>query len=212
MSSAGSNTQYLKLYGIAKLRTDIIFMSDVRICGKNLVSGSDDIKRIFLNNPYGSYDTYLNSTSNKRGVGILIKRKCNVSVLQRVADPEENFLLLEAVLAGKKCILGSIYGPNTTNQAFFQNLTHEILTLDCPNIILAGDRNCTISLDPARTNIDCLNMADIPNRTHSLLLYEMCELLNLSDPFRTLKPNAREYTYVPRSINAINRSRIDFFL
>jgi exonuclease III len=166
----------------------------------------------FLNNPYGSNDAYLNSTSNKRRVGILIKRKCNVSVLRSVADPEENFLLLEAVLAGKKCTFGSIYGPNTTNQAFFQNLSREITTLDCPNVILAGDWNCTISLDPARTNIDCLNMADIPNRTHSLLLYEMCELLNLSDPFRTLKPNAREYTYVPRSVNAINRSPIDFFL
>jgi hypothetical protein len=74
MSSSGKINQYLKLYGIAKLNTDVIFLSDIRLCGRNMVSGSDDIKHIFLHNPYGSYDCYFNSSSNTRGVGILIKK------------------------------------------------------------------------------------------------------------------------------------------
>jgi hypothetical protein len=51
-----------------------------------------------------------------------------------------------------------------------------------------------------------------PNILHSNLLSEMCEDLNLTDPFRFLYPDRREYTYKPRTVNARNRSRLDFFL
>jgi hypothetical protein len=72
MSAAGKNNQYLKLYGITKLRTDVIFMADIRLKSRNLVSCANDVEQIFLHNPYGSYASYFNSNNNKRGVGILI--------------------------------------------------------------------------------------------------------------------------------------------
>jgi hypothetical protein len=75
MSSAGKNNQTLKIYGITKLRTDVIFMADIRVKNKNLVSAEEDLKRLFLHNPYGQYEFWCNSSSNKRGVGILIKKK-----------------------------------------------------------------------------------------------------------------------------------------
>jgi exonuclease III len=81
-----------------------------------------------------------------------------------------------------------------------------------PNkLIIGGDWNCTLSPDDVRTNIDCLIMANIPNRTHTVLLNEMCERLGLADPYRLLYPIKRDYTYVPRAITARNRSRIDMF-
>jgi hypothetical protein len=55
-------------------------------------------------------------------------------------------------------------------------------------------------------------MNNVPNRTHSLVIQEMCERLSLVDPYRVLNPEKREYTYVPRAAGAKNRSRIDFFL
>jgi hypothetical protein len=51
-----------------------------------------------------------------------------------------------------------------------------------------------------------------PNQAHSDLLLELCDNLNLSDPFRILYPDVKEYTYVPRGINKKNRSQIDFLL
>jgi hypothetical protein len=75
MSSSGKYNQFHKIYGITKLRSDIILMSDTRLCNRNLVSAEDDIKKLFLNNPYGQYNAWFNSTQNKRGVGILIKKK-----------------------------------------------------------------------------------------------------------------------------------------
>jgi len=43
MASSLQNIQVGKLYGIVKLRTDVIFLSDVRIKCKNLVSNSENI-------------------------------------------------------------------------------------------------------------------------------------------------------------------------
>jgi hypothetical protein len=74
MSAARKNNQALKIYGITKLRTDVILLSDIRVRNRNLVSAEEDLKNMFLNNPYGQYNLWFNSTSNKRGVGILIKK------------------------------------------------------------------------------------------------------------------------------------------
>jgi exonuclease III len=212
MLASGKNNQFLKIYGITKLRTDEIFLSDIRVRNRNLISAEDDLKRLFLHNPYGQYDLYFNSSSNKRGVGILIRKKIPVAVLRERADPGENYLLLELEMSGKKAIVGSIYGPNVNDPVFFENLERDLRDLGGQNIILGGDFNCTFSTDFIRTNIDCLNMVNPPNRTHSLLLADLCERLQLTDPYRVINPNKKEFTFVPRTADAVNRSRIDFFL
>jgi hypothetical protein len=80
MSQANKPAQLRKLYGVLKLKTDIIFISDTRISNRNLISSENDLTSIFRNNQYGSYSTFFNSTSNKRGVGILISNKISYSV------------------------------------------------------------------------------------------------------------------------------------
>jgi hypothetical protein len=40
----------------------------------------------------------------------------------------------------------------------------------------------------------------------------MCEIYNLTDPFRFLYPEKVEFSYVPRNVTSNNRSRLDFFL
>jgi hypothetical protein len=109
-----------------------------------------------------------------------------------VADPDENYILLEAIIAGKSCILGSVYGPNSTNRQFFINLERDIQSFNAEFSVIAGDWNCTFSYDEIPINIDCLNMVSLPNRTHSLILNEMCDRLNLTDPYRALNPTKKE--------------------
>ena len=70
MSVTSKQNQIRKIYGIVKLKTDIIFLSDVRICNRNLVNGISDILCVFQINPYQSYNFVYNSSSNKRGVGM----------------------------------------------------------------------------------------------------------------------------------------------
>jgi hypothetical protein len=83
MSAVGGQSQLCKIYGIAKLRTDIIFMSDIRLSTKNKISCSNEMTKKFSNTPYGSYDFYFNSSKNKRGVAILVKK---ILILQSWID------------------------------------------------------------------------------------------------------------------------------
>jgi len=145
-------------------------------------------------------------------VGILTKSSLDFEVLDRVDDVEENFLLIKAKIQGKELILGSIYGPNEHNHNFFISLFNCIHGLGNLPIILAGDWNCTFSNAPILYNNDCLNMNSLPNLRHSNYISELCEDLDLMDPFRGFHPTAIEFTYSPFGTTRTNKSRIDFFL
>ena len=212
MSVTSKQNQIRKIYGIVKLKTDIIFLSDVRICNRNLVNGISDILRVFQINPYQSYNFLYNSSSNKRGVGILTKRHLDFTEELVVRDPEENYILVWANYKGNTIILGAIYGPNDDNPGFFESLQTNLQSLGNHPIIIGGDWNCTFSCDNIINNIDCYKMRNLPNARHSRLLADMCDITHLVDPFRSLHPNQREFSFFPRNVLQLNRSRLDFFL
>ena len=64
-----NNKFFLKLNAILKLGADIVLLQDTRL------SGSEDIFRKHLSlTKFGSYDCYINSSSNGRGTITLIKK------------------------------------------------------------------------------------------------------------------------------------------
>ena len=212
MSNSAGSIQKRKIFGITKLRSDIIFLSDLRLSNRNLTNNIDELKKTFRVNPYGSYNFLHHSTSNKRGVGLLIKSNLDFSELQRVVDTDENLLAVKVSVQGNILILCSIYGPNSHNPAFFITMFNAINQLGNFPTIIAGDWNCTYSAANIDVNLDCYNMQDLPNRRHSGYLEQFCEDLGLQDPFRALNPVRRDYTYSPFGVIRENRSRIDFFL
>jgi exonuclease III len=229
MSNSAKWNQTLKVCGITKIKSDIIFLSDTRLSNKNLVSAEDDIKYSFLHNPYGRYNAVFNSTKNKRGVGILIKYELQIELLDTRKTDDENFLLLHLRIApgrgngvstggdvgtgtGTELVLICIYGPNSNDPVFFDNIKMHLEDFKNIPVIMGGDWNCTFSTDPIETNIDCLNMSRAPNISHSKKLAELCTQYELSDPYRLTNSEKLEFTFVPRSALARNKSRIDFFL
>ncbi len=212
VSDLGSIHHLVKLYSIAKLKSDVIFISDVRLCNAQGVSNFLKISETFRTNPYGSYSCHFNSKSNKRGVGILIKNSSNISVLQEKRREDDNSLLLKVSYQGSVFILVSIYGPNSHCPTFFDNLMNDFQVLGNFPIIIGGDWNCTISPLPPLNNPDTINMNSIPNKRHSTYLQNMCNTANLIDPFRAKFPNRKEFTYIPSYPTKRNRSRIDFFI
>jgi hypothetical protein len=100
MSSVGSFNHKLKLYGITSLKSDIIMVSDIRLSNYANVSCIDSVKTTFRTNPYGGYEFFYNSTQNKRGVGILLKKSACFSVLEEKRDVNENILLLRVIKEG----------------------------------------------------------------------------------------------------------------
>ena len=121
MSAITSYHQTLKIHGIVQLRTDIIFLSDIRLGSKSSITV---FKKMFQTNPYGSYEFYYNSSTNSRGVGILIKTNLNVSVRAEARDSSENILALQIQTQGAEFVICAVYGPNKPCPEFFTDLNN----------------------------------------------------------------------------------------
>jgi exonuclease III len=212
MSHSTNQNQRLKIESITSLNADILLLSDLRLGNKNNTSCKGDISNLFLVNSTASYQFIANSTQNKRGVGILVKKSLNPTIHRSEPDPEENFLVSVLELNNNKFTLVAIYGPNNHDPGFFQRLYRAVKSVGNYPIIMGGDFNTTFSSDNIDSNIDCENMSAIPNHRHSVYLKEFCEVLDITDPFRVLYPAKREYSYKPFGDTRKNRSRIDFFL
>jgi len=142
----------------------------------------------------------------------MIKRSLKCNVEQTEFDIEGNILLLKIKQGAHQMVIGSVYGPNNDNMDFFTELEARVASCDCDKVVLGGDWNLTWDNSDPDHNIDIVNMAGLPSRRRSDRLIALAERFSLTDPFRILHPNKKEYTYVPTSVNMINRSRLDFFL
>ena len=94
---------------------------------------------------------------------------------------------------------------------FFQELSRCISLFPDLPVIIGGDWNLTYSIADTLDNIDIHNMISPPSLGRSRLLADICDRHNLSDPYRALHPDRRDFTFRPANPR-LNRSRLDFFL
>jgi exonuclease III len=161
---------------------------------------------------FRGYNFIHNSTINSRGVGILISNKLKATIHNTYKDLDCNILIIDVTILGKRFTLGSVYGPNTDVENFFDDICHTCEAFANQQIIIGGDWNTTVDGRPINSNIDIINMADIPSRRRTRWLDNLCTRLGLSDPYRHFYPYRREFTYIPNAVANQNRSRLDFFL
>jgi exonuclease III len=138
MSTLGTANHLLKVHGIVSIKSDIILLSDIRLCNAAGVSNSQELINSFRTNPYCSYNFHSNSRKNKRGVGILLKQSLPFSVHSVYKDTEDNILGLQLELNGKKFGICAIYGPNNYCPLFFEDLSRCIRSLSQTQIIVGG--------------------------------------------------------------------------
>jgi exonuclease III len=190
-----------KIAAILALQTTIIFLSDIRLNTNNVP----------FNNFFSPrYDMIHNSTENRRGVGILISRTLQYTLLNEYRDNNNNVLALRIDVCGTIILLISVYGPNNNDMEFYTYLRN--IRYKYPGIptICAGDWNATYCTENGEGNIDIFNMSKPPSVVRSGWLADIYDNFNMSDPFRAIHYAKKEYTYVPRD-GGKNRSRIDFF-
>ena len=134
-------------------------------------------------------------------------------MIDEFKDPEENVYGIHGKLNGQLVNLISRYGPNLNNQndRFFTCLNRFLATHRDFATVIGGDWNATFSLDNTDNNIDTFSMAGPPSILRSRLIADCCENFQLTDPFRALHADRRDFTYYPRT-RRVNRSRLDFFL
>ncbi len=77
---------------------------------------------------------------------------------------------------------------------------------------MGGDWNATWDRSIVTSNIDVFQMAGLPNAKNSEYLENLANEFSLTDPFRILYPDKRDYTYSPFGSVRLNRSRLDFFV
>ena len=196
--------QDLKMSAIIGYRTDIILLSDIRL--NHRFSAVFDKLGLY-------YHVHHNSTRNSRGVAVLISKQVVHEVIDSAVDPQENVLLLKIRIKNRELIIGSVYGPNDNHcLPFFNFISGTLNRWNNIPCILGGDWNATYSSLPPIENPDVLFMRNIPSRIRSDHVRDLCDFADLSDPFRTLHPEARDFSYQPSGEVRKNRSRIDFFL
>jgi hypothetical protein len=88
----------------------------------------------------------------------------------------------------------------------------KLAPLNSDYVVVGGDWNATLDAGNSRLNIDTFNTAGIPSVRRSLWLNRLCDAVGILDPYRHFYPDTREFTFIPFSENATNRSRLDFFL
>jgi len=200
--------QLKKIKAIIDLNCDIVFLSDLRL---NKNPGVTDIEKSFLAGSSKKHKFYFNSTMNSRGTGILISSNIDYNVNYVFNDELENILAMNISMSGQSVNLISVYGPNLDNPIFFRDLNRFFnLYPDCPTII-GGDWNATYSTDPTPQNIDIFRMQGPPSIFRSEGIADLCTTYSLSDPFRILHPDMRDFTFRPKT-RQVNRSRLDYFL
>jgi exonuclease III len=144
----------------------------------------------------------------------LIDCDLNINILERYEDPEENILGLKLDYGGYIFWAVSIYGPNMNDFNFFDNLRRLVSGNGTGSgsapFIIGGDWNATVCTLNSPDNIDILNMLNPPSHIRSQKIDELMQEGKLTDPFRALWPEKRDFTYIPRT-GRRNRSRLDFF-
>ena len=200
--------QLKKIKAITDMSHDIIFLSDLRLSNSDAVS---DLKTIFCSTANNQYNFLYNSSRNSRGTGILLTTSREWNIIDTYRDESENILGIHSLIDNHHFIFISIYGPNHNNQLFFRDLRRCIAMNPDANFIIGGDWNLTYSTANTQDNIDIFNMLSPPSTIRSRALADIYELHNLSDPFRSLHPDKRDFTFRPRN-NQPYRSRLDFFL
>jgi exonuclease III len=196
-------------------------MSDVRAANK-----VKEIEDLFWVTRNGNYVTYFNSSRSARGVGIAIRRKISHKILQiRRDEAEENYILLDVEIKGKKLTLGCVYGPNENNVNFYRKLKRDVNEMVNP-VIIGGDFNTILDQDGTENNLDRIGIGRVPNRTNSNFINDWIREGKIIEPFRALYPEEREISYLSyrgvrddigggRARNGVEyygKTRLDFFL
>jgi exonuclease III len=212
---------YLKIEGVTGKRPNVIFMSDVRASDK-----IKEIENLFRVTRNGNYVTYFNSSRSARGVGIAIKRKISHKILQiRRDEADENYILLDVEIKGKRLTLGCVYGPNENNVNFYRRLKREVNEMGNP-VIIGGDFNTILDQDGTENNLDRIGIGRVPNRTNSNFINDWIQEGRIIEPFRALYPEQREISYLSyrgvrddigggRARNGVKyygKTRLDFYL
>ena len=124
------------LQHIKKVQPDIICLIDTRF--------SEQIHRL-IENETNHYCFFNSFNSNARGIAVLVKKTCPISIVDTTNDNTGNVLFLKCNYEENQLLLGVIYGPNNDDPTFFNDIFSLYANSGMTDCIFIGDFNVTLN-------------------------------------------------------------------
>ena len=179
---------------LAKKKYSIVCLQDVHWTENNKQSYYSE---------WGNDVYFCAYSSNSRGVAILFDKRFPHTIMEVHHDTDGNYLML--IFRWKEYVfnLVTIYGPNSDSPNFYEALFKESIDIVCDFNIFCGDWNLVQDFE-----MDCNLYENLNNPRAQNTVLKMKNESNLVDPWRTLYPNTRQYTW--RRRNPIKQARLDW--
>ena len=174
---------------------DVVFLQDTHLT-KNKIPFFDSLWK------GKAYHSYYSNTS--RGASILIDRGLQHKVLFEYVCERGNYMILGCRIGSQTYVLGSIYGPNRDEPAFYERIGELLGSVECENIILGGDFNFVI--DSRKDSYGYIRENNVNARNK---FASVCAQYRLVDVWREYNPEDQQFTWI-RSNNS-QGARLDMF-
>ena len=146
-----------------------------------------------------------NSSTNSKGVAIILNNTFEREVIQEYHDKEGRFILIIIEIIDLAPILiANIYGPNKDDPSWYKKLFTKIDEYNIDHVILCGDWNTTLN------NIDSYNYNMQRNLGSRNAINNYIKINDYIDIWRTQHKDSRRFTW--GSKKPFKRSRLDYFL
>ena len=195
------------LFSNSKKRTDVFDWAKGKnasvICFQETHSNKDIEKK--WEEEWGNKCFFSHHSNKSAGVSIMFKIGLDFEVHNSIIDIDGRYIILDLSLSSQRITFVCLYGFNTDEPSFFNDIYKKMATFSNTSFLLCGDWNVVQD-----TNIDTYNIIHNRNPNSRKKIEEIVESLELLDPWRTCYPNDRKYTW--RQCSPIKQSRLDFFL
>ena len=143
-----------------------------------------------------------NGSQKKAGVAILISDKLKFTPKTVVRDEEGHYIILKGSIQQEDLTILNIYAPNVGAAKYLNELLTKVKKYLDNNTLILGDFNLALS------TLDRSSKHNISKETRAL--NDTLDQMDFTDIYRTLHPNATEYTFFSSAHGTF--SRIDHIL
>lgn len=148
-----------------------------------------DLEHMKLRRDWVGHVFYSSFSSKARGVALLVNKNLRFKLNSIETDKCGRLVLIDCVINLNKFTLVSLYGPNIDDPTFFNNLTMKLAIIE-GQCILGGDFN--LVLNPS---MDHSSPKSLLLSKSAVALNQGMKELGLSDTWRSLHPNQKDYSF-----------------
>ena len=182
-----------------KTSPDLICLSDTRL--------NENKKLLFRNNYGKKYKIFFCSfEGNARGTLIMVSKKTPITIENEISDDDGNMNAICFKYDGKIFALCAVYGPNTDDPGFFENIFEKVYLLNAEYNIFTGDFNTA----PSHA-LDYENYRNIIHPRARTALNDIFIQYNCTDAYRVLNGNNRDFTWRAEGVRQ-QMARLDLCL